>query len=116
MTADNNASASLLRPRDACALVLFGATGDLSHRKLLPALYRLHTQGLLPERCALVAFARRDKTDADFRNDVRDALREFAKDLPTEGQAWDSFAESVFYVQSQLDDREGYLRLKKRLD
>src|SRR5712692_9391890 len=65
-------------PRPApCTLVLFGATGDLTRRKLIPALYSLACQNLLPERFAIVAFARRPKTDEEFREDLRYAIREF---------------------------------------
>ncbi len=99
-----------------CALVLFGATGDLTRRKLVPALYSLATQGLLPDRFAIVAFARRDKSDDEFRRDLRDAVREFAPQLPPDGTAWNQFAKNVYYHRSTLDDASGYQSLEKRLE
>src|SRR5215471_19203019 len=65
-----------------CAFVLFGATGDLTRRKIVPALFSLQQQGLLPEPFVVVAFARRDKTDESFRAELRDAVKEFAPQLP----------------------------------
>src|SRR5579872_4169859 len=104
------------RRPDPCALVLFGATGDLTRRKLLPALYSLAVQELLPEQFAIVAFARRSKDDDQFREDIRQAIREFAPSLPTEGPTWDAFAANVFYHRSTLDDPAGYQSLKARLE
>jgi glucose-6-phosphate 1-dehydrogenase len=101
---------------DSCTLVLFGATGDLTRRKLIPALYSLAVQELLPERFAIVAFARRDKDDASFREDLREAVRAFAPSLPAEGETWERFTRRVFYHRSTLDDPQGYRQLSRRLD
>src|SRR5689334_2724726 len=101
---------------ESCALVLFGATGDLTRRKLLPAIYSLASQNLLPEKFAIVAFARRPKDDAAFREDIRESIREFAPNLPTEGEVWEQFAANVFYHRSTLDDPAGYEALKERLE
>lgn len=99
-----------------CALALFGATGDLTRRKIVPALFSLATQKLLPKGFALVAFARRDKNDENFRGELRAATKEFAPKLPADGPDWDEFAKNIFYVRSELDDPAGYQRLKERLD
>ncbi len=98
-----------------CAFVLYGATGDLTHRKIIPALYSLSTQNLLPKNFVIIAFARRDKTDDDFRKDMQAAIKEFAPKLPSEGAEWDKFANSLFYLKSSFDDVEGYKRLAERL-
>ncbi len=98
-----------------CVFVLFGATGDLTHRKIVPALYSLHEQKLLPDPFVILAFARRDKDDATFREDLRAAVKEFAPKLPADGPEWDSFAQNVFYLRSTLDDPQGYQRLSERL-
>ncbi|HZP82653.1 MAG TPA: glucose-6-phosphate dehydrogenase [Chthonomonadaceae bacterium] len=100
---------------DPCAFVLFGATGDLTHRKIAPALFSLAMQKLLPESFVVVAFARRDKTDARFRDDLRAAVQEFAPQLPADGPEWDAFAQNIVYLRSDLDDPEGYRRLAARL-
>jgi glucose-6-phosphate 1-dehydrogenase len=97
-------------------LVLFGATGDLTRRKLIPALYSLAVQNLLPEKFAIVAFARRPKDDAEFRSDVSAAIQEFGHGLKTEGEAWERFSSSIFYHRANLDDPPAYLSLRERLD
>ena len=98
-----------------CALVLFGATGDLTRRKIIPALYSLRLQNLLPESFVIVAFARREKDDAGFRSELRDAVREFAPKLPADDPQWDEFAQNIFYLRSQLDDPAGYQSLAAKL-
>ena len=103
-------------PLPPCAFVLFGATGDLTHRKIVPALFSLKQQNLLPDPFVIVAFARRDKDDAAFRKDARDAVKKFAPKLPADGPEWDEFAKNIFYVQSQLDDPEGYKKLSAKLE
>lgn len=100
---------------DPCALVLFGATGDLTHRKLVPALYSLFTQDLLPARFAIVAFARRPKDDTEYRQDLHAAVREFAPGLPADSGIWNRFADQIFYHRANLDDLAGYAGLKRRI-
>ena len=84
-----------LLPEDH-VIVLFGATGDLSRRKLLPGLFRLSQAGLLPARFRIVATSRSDSTDAEFRAFARAALEEFGP--PTSEDAWQSFAAQVSYA------------------
>ncbi len=100
----------------SCAFVLFGATGDLTKRKILPALFSLSVQGLLPKSFAIVAFARRDKTDESFRAELQANMREFAPKLPADGDEWKIFAERVTYVRSNFDEEAGYQRLAEHLD
>lgn len=82
----------------------------------MPALYSLAKQKLLPPAFAIIAFARRDKDDATYREDVRAAIREFAPSLQPEGPEWEAFAQNIFYLRSTLDDSEGYHRLANLLD
>ncbi len=98
-----------------CAIVLFGATGDLTRRKLIPAFFSLYRQNQLPKQMVILAFARKTKTDDTFRNDLYEALQEFAPDLATDLTGWSAFEQHLFYLQSQLDDPEGYLRLNQQL-
>ncbi len=108
----------VIRPNenlDPCAFVLFGATGDLTRRKIVPALYSLHCSGLLPDPFVVVAFARRDKDDSAFRADMKQAITEFAPQLSTEGAEWESFSARLYYHRSNLDDSEGYKNLGIRL-
>ena len=96
---------------EPAVFVVFGATGDLAHRKIFPALYDLFAGGLLPADLVIVGFARRPYTDEAFRNDVRASCAEFARSGSFSPNAWQRFAERLFYLRSDLDDPEGYRRL-----
>jgi glucose-6-phosphate 1-dehydrogenase len=99
---------------DPCAVVIFGATGDLSHRKLVPSLYRLARLGLIPPETTVVGVARRPKTDEVFRTEMEQAVRDAA---PSPDHAlWDRFAQGLFYEQFEFGDPDGYERLRKTLE
>ncbi len=99
-----------------CVFVLFGATGDLTKRKLAPALYALHRENLLPEKFAIVAYARRDKMDETFRTDMKAAIEEFAPKMPTTGKVWENFISRFYYQRGEFDQAEGYTGLRDRLN
>src|SRR6266487_5628154 len=90
-----------------CAIVIFGATGDLTHRKLIPALYNLAADGELPPAVAIIGFARRPKSDDDFRKEMEEATRNFSRQDVRE-DIWKTFSQSVFYHQSEFEDQAGY--------
>src|SRR3989440_11476082 len=98
-----------------CSIVIFGATGDLTHRKLLPALYNLAADGELPPAVAVIGFARREKSDDDFRSEMEEAVRKFSRQTVRD-EIWKTFAQSIFYHQSEFEDESGYKALAKRLD
>jgi len=98
-----------------CAVVIFGATGDLTHRKLVPALYNIAADGELPPAVAVVGFARRPKTDDDFRKEMEEATRKFSRQTVRD-EIWAGFAKSLFYHQSEFGDEAGYKKLAERLD
>jgi glucose-6-phosphate 1-dehydrogenase len=98
-----------------CTVVIFGASGDLTYRKLIPALYNLAADGDLPAALAVVGFARREKTDESFRKELEEAARKFSRQGVND-ELWKSFAERVFYHRSEFGDIEGYLTLARRLD
>jgi glucose-6-phosphate 1-dehydrogenase len=102
------------RVPDPCSIVLFGATGDLTHRKLVPALYHLDQAGHLPGECAVVGFARRDWSDQQFRDELKKSLVN-PKDTGFE-EAWADFAPRIFYNASNFDDPAGYKKLKETLE
>ncbi len=105
-----------LRPSpDPCALVIFGASGDLAHRKLLPALYALALRRLLPSRFAIVGVARTPGTDESFREEMRAAVREHARD-PFRQDVWDELAASLHYVATDFADPGGENALHDLLD
>lgn len=97
-----------------CVITIFGATGDLTHRKLLPAIYNLTRDGLLPEGTAVVGFARRPKTDEEFRNEIREAIAKFSRTKPIDDAVWSKIARNLYYHQSTFGDAEGYRRLGER--
>src|SRR5436305_5417130 len=103
------------RVPDASCLVLFGASGDLTHRKLLPALYSLAHDGLLPAGQTIIGFARPDYTDEAFRLDIREACNKFARTRPVDDAVWDNFAKGMFYVRGDFSDADGFLRLNQKL-
>lgn len=100
---------------DPCVLVIFGATGDLTARKLVPALYNLAKSGQLPAHFACVGFARRDKTHDAFRNDMFNAVGQFSRNKPIDQNLWQTFSEQLFYHRSEFDWGEGYEKLKQFL-
>jgi glucose-6-phosphate 1-dehydrogenase len=104
----------LPRTPDSCAIVVFGATGDLTARKLMPALYNLGRGRMLPSGFSIVGLARREWSDEQFRAAMKEAVTKFSRE-PLEDELWDSFARRLHYVSSDFDDIAGYKRLGERL-
>jgi len=102
-------------PVPPTALVIFGVTGDLARRKLLPALYNLAHEGALPERFHLVGVSRRDQTDEVFREQAREAIARFSR-RPADPQVLDELLAHMQYVTVPFDDIPGYGRLAQALD
>ena len=98
-----------------CAVVIFGATGDLTHRKLVPALYNIAADGELPPAVAVIGFARRPKTDDEFRQEMEEATRKFSRQTVRD-EIWKGFAETLYYHQCEFGDEAGYKKLAERLD
>ncbi|MFV0434751.1 MAG: glucose-6-phosphate dehydrogenase [Leucobacter sp.] len=97
------------------ALIIFGVTGDLSRKKLMPAVYDLANRGLLPPGFALVGFARRDWQDRDFAEIVRDAVRKHAR-TPFREETWEQLVQGIRFVQGRFDDPKAYDRLRETVD
>ena len=89
-----------------CVLVLFGVTGDLATKKLLPAIYDLANRGLLPPGFSLVGFARRDWEDADFAQITHDAVKAHAR-TPFREEVWQQLREGIRFVQGEFARRRG---------
>lgn len=100
---------------DPCLLVIFGATGDLTGRKLVPALYNLARDGQLPGHFACIGFARRDKSHEDFRNEMLAAVNKYSRIKPVESELWQAFSEQLFYHKSEFDNDGGYEDLNRFL-
>jgi glucose-6-phosphate 1-dehydrogenase len=105
----------LERIPDPCQVVIFGATGDLAHRKILPALYNLRRAGLLPPESGVVAFARRPYTDDEFRREMRASVEEHSRN-PVEPALWDDFASGIHYQRGDFADPASYKALAERLE
>jgi glucose-6-phosphate 1-dehydrogenase len=99
---------------DPSSIVLFGATGDLTRRKLLPSLYVMHREGVLPPDFSIVGFARRAWDDETFRQYFRDALVVSLGAEP-EPDVWASFSQQLFFASGEFDDDAAYTALKERL-
>jgi glucose-6-phosphate 1-dehydrogenase len=99
----------------ACVMVIFGASGDLTKRKLIPALYNLALEKRLPERFAVVGYARSDMTDESFRDKMREAVKEFSR-TGLKDDVWREFANTLYYVRGGYEDHEGFQKLKEFVD
>ncbi len=97
------------------SLIIFGVTGDLSRKKLMPAVYDLANRGLLPPGFALVGFARRDWADQDFEKVVHDSVKQYARTRFDE-DVWRQLAQGIRFVQGTFDDPAAYDRLKATID
>lgn len=101
---------------DPCILVIFGASGDLTKLKLVPAIYNLAHEGQLPAHFACVGFARREKSHDEFRKEMLDAVNQHSRNRPADKEVWDSFNEHLYYHQSEFDDDKGYETLRAFLE
>ena len=103
-----------VRQADPCAIVIFGASGDLTKRKLIPALYNLASNNLLPEEFAVVGVARHEVSSEEFRSKLSQDFKEFA---PTnyDQKLWDWLESRIYYLQGEFTDSETYIRLKSFL-
>src|SRR5581483_5815997 len=91
-----------------CAVVIFGASGDLTRRKLMPALYSLFREHLLPTGFSVVGVARTEMTDDEFRDAMREAIEEFGGHGRLDADVWSSFAEGLFYLPAHPGESETY--------
>src|SRR2546422_3697166 len=101
---------------EPCVMVIFGATGDLTHRKLLPALYDLALEHPLPAGFSVVGFARRPYSDEEFRQQALDSINVYSRQKPVNPQVWDSFASGIRYLQADFHDPAGYDKLNNLLN
>jgi len=87
-------------------VVIFGASGDLTYRKLIPALYNIAADGDLPASLTVTGFARREKTDESFRKELEEAARKYSRQS-VDDEMWSSFSERLFYHRSEFGDSDG---------
>src|SRR5687767_6211823 len=100
---------------EPCSVVIFGATGDLTHRKLVPALYNLAVDGELPTGVKIIGFARREKSDAEFRAGLEAVNRKVSRSGQND-EIWKTVSGNIHYHMSEFHDAEGYKGLAEKLD
>ena len=105
----------LERSAEPCTVIIFGASGDLTKRKLVPALYHLTQDRLLPAEFAVVGVARRETSDDDFRSQMKTSVAEFGGDGKVDEEVWESYAKGLYYVSGEFGDPETYRKLSEKL-
>ena len=100
---------------EPCTIVIFGASGDLTARKLIPAFYHLCKDKMMPPVFRIVGFARREKTDESWRQELRTALDQFSRTKPVDERVWKEFAATLFYCRGDLADSAAYKKLEEML-
>ncbi len=99
---------------ESCSLIIFGATGDLTHRKLIPALYNLAAEGALPANLNIICVARREKTDQGFREELKISTQKYSR-TPLNEELWEKFSKAISYHRTEFHTFDGYLTLSKKL-
>ena len=100
---------------EPCSIVIFGASGDLTARKLVPALYHLHTSKQLPDPVRIVGFARRPKSDDEWRAELKAGVEQFSRSKRIDPKSWTDFAANIVYCQGEFGDANAYTRLAKMI-
>ncbi len=100
---------------EPCSIIIFGASGDLTARKLIPALYHLCKEKQMPPDYRIIGLARTEKTDASWRGELRKELDQYSRTKPVDDQVWQEFSQHVFYCPGDLTAAAAYDAVKKRL-
>jgi glucose-6-phosphate 1-dehydrogenase len=103
------------RLSEPCSIVIFGASGDLTARKLIPAFYHLCKEKQMPADFRILGFARREKTDESWRAELREALDKFSRTKPVDEEVWRVFAVNLHYCVGDLTDAAAYEKLEQKL-
>jgi len=103
------------RKPEPCTLVIFGASGDLTARKLMPALYHLFLENQLPRPIRIIGFARREKTSESWRQELRGQVEERLRIRPMDAARWEEFARNVFYCPGDFGEAAAYDRLREQI-
>ena len=110
-----NSTVGITTPIEDVTLMIFGASGDLTARKLLPAIFQLHRAGFLSDRSLVVGIARREKSDDQFRAEMEAAVREHGRE-DFKDDEWHAFASRLRYVQTDLERPENYVHLREAVE
>lgn len=104
-----------LPPADPCTLIIFGGSGDLARRRLIPALYNLLLDGLLPAKFAVLGLGRRTMSDEEYRASLREGVAKFSRQALDEAK-WAAFAEHLFYLAGENEAPNTFTELKRRAE
>jgi glucose-6-phosphate 1-dehydrogenase len=104
------------RISDPLNIVFFGASGDLTKRMLMPAMYNLRVNDVLPTNFGIIGFSRSEKSHYDFREEMKEAIDEFSRSGPTKEPLWSDFANRLHYIQGSFDDPEEFKELRRQLE
>ncbi len=100
---------------ESFSIIIFGASGDLTARKLIPALYHLCKDNQMPPDFRVIGFARREKTEQSWRQELRTALDQFSRTKPVDDQVWAEFSKNIFYCVGDMTDAAAYAKLEQKL-
>ena len=96
-------------------IVIFGATGDLTWRKLVPAIYNLYLDKWIPENFSMIGIGHTDQTEADFRKHLHDGVDKFSRKGKTQKKEWDHFAQCLTYYKGEFTDKSTYTNVEKQI-
>jgi glucose-6-phosphate 1-dehydrogenase len=113
-----NASPAVVRsrPPDPCSVVIFGVTGDLTHRKLIPALYNLAREGDLPLRFAVIGTSTSVTSSAEFRAQLRESVAQFSRTRPIDDDVWSRFSAPIETVVADVNAPDDYAKLRRTIE
>src|SRR4051812_18430221 len=101
---------------DPTIFVIFGGTGDLTSRKIAPALYNLFLDGWMPEKYSIIGTGRTQLSDDQFRENLLNDINQFSRTGKAAKAKWDEFAKNIYYQVSDVKDAETYKEFGKRVD
>ncbi|HEX3469401.1 MAG TPA: glucose-6-phosphate dehydrogenase [Candidatus Elarobacter sp.] len=107
---------SVNRISDPCNIVFFGASGDLMKRMLMPAMWNLRLEDILPQNYAIVGFSRTEFSDDDFRKAMKESIDQFSRSGPAKDPLWSDFAKHISYVSGDFDDVDCFHKLREKLE
>jgi len=100
---------------ESCSIIIFGASGDLTSRKLIPALLQLHSENQMPDQFRVIGIARREKTDDEWRAELRATIVKHSRSRAGQVSQWEKFAKNITYLRGDVNDPETYRTLKEQL-
>jgi glucose-6-phosphate 1-dehydrogenase len=112
----NSATQANAGPKESATIIIFGASGDLTARKLVPALYALWKNGYLADEAPIVGVARREMSDESYREEMLEAVRKAAGEDAVDPADWQKFAERLYYREADLTNREDFIVLRQQLE